>query len=168
MVSHRRARGYSMMEIVVVMALFGVFLFIMVTLTTEMRRNEKKWPVNFFSHPEVGYALARMRHDILDSTAFPDSIDKYSQSPTNLILYTIKEDGTAETVVWDFSKPGMVHRIAFKATLLSSEWKTREDPVFIASFEPVGTGDEQQVHIRAIDKQGKLAIDQIFVPRPHS
>jgi hypothetical protein len=62
----------------------------------------------------------------------------------------------------------MVHRIAFKATLLSSEWKTMEDPVFIASFEPVGTGDEQQVHIRAIDKQGKLAIDQIFVPRPHS
>jgi prepilin-type N-terminal cleavage/methylation domain-containing protein len=167
-VRRRRARGYSMMEIVVVMALFGVFLFILVTLTTEMRRNEKKWPVNFFSHPEVGYALSRMRHDILDSTAFPDSIKEFSQSPTTLILYTINQDGTAETVVWDFSKPGMVHRIAFKATLLSSEWKTLEDPIFIASLEPMSSGDEQQVHIRAIDKQGKLAIDQIFVPRPHS
>jgi prepilin-type N-terminal cleavage/methylation domain-containing protein len=167
-VSRRRARGYTMMEIVVVMALFGVFLFILVTLTTEMRRNEKKWPINFFSHPEVGYALARMRHDVLDSTAFPDSIDKYSQSPTTLILYTINQDGTAETVVWDFNKPGEVHRVAFKATLLSSEWKTLEDPIFISSFEPVGSGDEQQVHIRAIDKQGKIAIDQIFVPRPHS
>jgi len=164
----RRARGYSLLEMVIVMALFGVFLFILATLTTEMRRNEKKWPVNFFTHPEVGSALSRMRRDILDSTSFPDAIDRYSQSPTTLIVYTINQDGTAETVVWDFNKPGEVHRIAFKATLRSSEWKTLEDPIFVSSLEPMGSGDQQQVHIRAIDKQGKLAIDQIFVPRPHA
>jgi prepilin-type N-terminal cleavage/methylation domain-containing protein len=164
----RRARGYSLMEIVIAMALFGVFLFVLATVTTEMRRNEKKWPVNFFSHPEVGSALFRMRHDILDSTSFPDTFDKYSQSPTTLIVYTINQDGTAETVVWDFSQPGEVDRKAFKATLLSSEWKTLEDPIFVSTLEPMESGGEQQVHIRAIDKEGKLAIDQIFVPRPHA
>lgn len=168
MVSRRRARGYSLLEVVVVLALFGVFLFILTTLTTEMHRNEKKWPVNYYSNPEVGSVLLRMRRDILDSTSFPDSIDKYRQSPTTLIVYTINQDGTAQTVVWDFSQPGQAHRLAFKATLLSSEWKTREDPIFVTSLEPMESGDEQQVHIRAIDKEGKLAIDQIFIPRPHA
>jgi prepilin-type N-terminal cleavage/methylation domain-containing protein len=163
-----RRRGYTLLEIVVVMALFGVFLFILVTITYEMRRNEKKWPVNFFSHPEVGSVLARMRRDILDSTSFPDSIDKYSQSPTTLIVYTINQDGTAETVVWDFSQPGEAHRAAYKATLLSSEWRAHEVPIFVSSLEPLESGDAQQVHIRAIDKEGKLAIDEIFVPRPHA
>lgn len=168
MVIRRRVRGYSLMEVVVVMALFGVFLFIMVTLTAEMRRNEKKWPINFLARPEVGSILARVRHDILDSTSFPDTIDKYSQSPTTLILYTINQDGTAETVVWDFNQPGEIHRLAFKATLLSSDWKALEEPVFISSLEPMESGNEQQVHIRAIDKEGKIAIDEIFVPRPHA
>jgi prepilin-type N-terminal cleavage/methylation domain-containing protein len=167
-VSRSRARGYSLMEIVVVMALFGVFLFILVTLTAEMRRNEKKWPINFLARPEVGSILARMRRDILDSTSFPDTIDKYSQGPTTLIVYTINQDGTAETVVWDFHKPGELHRLAFKATLLSSDWKALEEPIFISSLEPMESGNEQQVHIRAIDKEGKIAIDEIFVPRPHA
>jgi len=164
----RRARGYSLLEVVIVLAIFGVFLFILTTLTTEMHRNEKKWPVNFFSNPEVGSVILRIRRDVLDSTSFPDSIDKFSQSPTTLIVYTINQDGTAQTVVWDFSQPGQVYRAAFKATLLSTEWKTHEDPIFITSLEPTESGNGQQVHIRAIDKQGKIAIDQIFVPRPHA
>lgn len=168
MVRRRRVRGYSMLEIVVVMALFGVFLFILVTVTAEMRRVEKKWPVNFLARPEVSSILARMRRDILDSTSFPDTIDKYSQSPTTLIVYTINQDGTAETVVWDFTQPGEVHRLAYKASLLSTDWKAREEPIFVSSLEPMESGNEQQVHIRAIDKGGKIAIDEIFVPRPHA
>ena len=168
MVSRRRARGFTLMEVVITTALFGVILFILVTLTGEMRRNEKKWPINFFSHPEVGGVLARMRRDIDDSTSLPDNFQTYNQSPTTLIVYTINQDGTAETVVWDFNKPGEVHRKAFKATLLSSEWIAREVPIFLCTLEPLSPGDEQAVHIQAIDDKGKLAIDQIFVPRPHA
>jgi prepilin-type N-terminal cleavage/methylation domain-containing protein len=166
-VNRHRARGFTLMEVVVTTAIFGVFLFIIVTLTAEMRRNEKKWPVNFFAHPEVGSVLARMRRDIVDSTLLPDNFESYSQSPTTLITYTINQDGTAETVVWDFSKPGEVHRKAFKATLLSSEWMARGVPIFLCSAELLPSGQEG-VRIRAIDKEGKLAIDEIFVPRPHA
>src|SRR3954471_3578500 len=119
------------MEIVVTLALFGTFLFIIVTMTAEMRRNEKKWPVNFFAHPEVGSVMARMRRDIYDSTALLDNFETYSSSPLTLIVYTINQDGTAETVVWDFSKAGEVHRRAYKATLLSSEWMARGLPLFV-------------------------------------
>ena len=168
MVTRRRARGYSLMEVVVTMALFGVFLFIIVTLTAEMRRNEKKWPVNFFTHPEVGSVLARIRRDVYDSISMPTTFDTYTTSPKILIVYTINQDhSSAETVVWDFSKPGEVHRKAFRATLLSSEWMARGVPDFTFSVPSEQLSGHDFVRIQAIDKEGKLAIDEIFVPRPH-
>jgi prepilin-type N-terminal cleavage/methylation domain-containing protein len=166
-VRRRRARGYTMMEIVITMALFGVFLFIIVTMTAEMRRNEKKWPVNFFAHPEVGSVLARMRRDIYDSTVRPDNFLTFSSSPLTLIVYTINNDGTAETVVWDFTTPGEVHRKAFKATLLSSEWMAGGLPLFTATTEPMPSGQDA-IRIQAMDKEKKLAIDELIVPRPHA
>lgn len=168
MVTRHRERGYSLMEMVVAMALFSVFLFIIVTLTAEMRRNEKKWPVNFFTHPEVGSVLARIRRDVYDSTSLLQTYDIYTASATMLILYTISADRqSAETVVWDFSKVGEVHRKAFRATLLSSEWMAREVPAFTWKQELMPPNSEVDVHIQATDKEGKLAIDEIFVQRPH-
>jgi prepilin-type N-terminal cleavage/methylation domain-containing protein len=164
-VTRRRARGYTMLEIVVTMALFGVFLFIIVTMTAEMRRNEKKWPVNFFAHPEVGSVLARMRRDIYDSTLRLNNFETYSASPLTLIVYTINNDGTGETVVWDFTTPGEVHRKAFKATLLSSEWMAGGLPSFTVTTTTVGGQD--WIRIQAMDKEQKLAIDELIVPRPH-
>ncbi|MEA2162593.1 MAG: hypothetical protein QOK37_720 [Thermoanaerobaculia bacterium] len=163
----KRARGFSLMEAVIAMALFSVFLFILVTLTAEMRRNEKRWPVNFFSHPEVGSVLARIRRDVYDSTSLLDSFGTFSSSATMLIVYTINQDRTsAETVVWDFSIPGEVHRRAYRATLLSSEWMARSVPIFLWSKESMPDGPDA-VRMKAIDKEGKLAIDEIYVPRPH-
>jgi prepilin-type N-terminal cleavage/methylation domain-containing protein len=168
-VTRRRARGYSLMEMVVAMTLFGVFLFIIVTLTAEMRRNEKKWPINFFTHPEVGSVLARIRRDVYDSTSLPGTFDTYTASPTTLIVYTISVDRTSgETVVWDFSKPGEVHRKAFRATLLSSEWMARDVPAITWVQESMPPNSEADVRIQATDKEGKLAIDEIFVQRPHA
>jgi prepilin-type N-terminal cleavage/methylation domain-containing protein len=166
-VTRRRARGYTMLEIAVTLALFGVFLFIIVTMTAEMRRNEKKWPINFFTHPDVGSVLARMRRDIYDSTAQPENFETFNASPLTLIVYTINNDGTAETVVWDFTTPGEAHRKAFKATLLSSEWMARGVPSFTATTEAMPSG-ENAIRVQATDKERKLAIDEIIVPRPHA
>jgi prepilin-type N-terminal cleavage/methylation domain-containing protein len=165
-VTRRRARGYSLMEVVVTLALFGVFLFIIVSVTAEMRRNEKKWPVDFLANPEVGGVLARIRRDVYDSISLPQNFQTYDASAMTLIVYTIDQDGTGQTVVWDFSTPGEVHRKAFKATQLSSEWVARGVPAFLESAETVSGRDA--VRIRAMDKGGKLAIDEIIVPRPHA
>jgi prepilin-type N-terminal cleavage/methylation domain-containing protein len=41
MVTRRGARGYSLLEVVVTLAVFGVFLIVVVTLTAEMRRRSR-------------------------------------------------------------------------------------------------------------------------------
>lgn len=163
----RRERGYTLMEVVVSMAIFGIFLFIVVLMTAEMRRNEKRWPVNYFANPEAGSVLARMRRDISDSTAILDNYQSYSRSASTLIVYTILPDGTGETVVWDLTTPGEVHRRGFKATQLSSEWTARGLPIFTFDSESLPSGRDA-VRVRAIDKENRLAIDELFVPRPHA
>jgi prepilin-type N-terminal cleavage/methylation domain-containing protein len=171
MVKRYSPRGFTLMEVVVATALFGVFLFIVVTLTSEMRRNEKKWPVDFFSNPEVGSVLARIRRDVYDTTLLMPSYDTYTTSATTVILYTTSVDrSSTETVVWDFSRPGETHRKAYRANQLSSEWVARGVPVFLCSSCLTGesVNGEPAVHIQATDKEGKLAIDEIFVPRPHA
>lgn len=164
----RPERGYTLMEVTVSMAIFGIFLFIVVSMTSEMRRNEKRWPVNYFANPEAGSVLARMRRDISDSTAILGNYQNYSSSGSTLILYTISQDGTSgETVVWDLTAPGEVHRRGFKATQLSSEWTARGLPIFTFDSESLPSGRDA-VRVRAIDKENRLAIDELFVPRPHA
>ena len=90
----------------------------------------------------------------------------FSASPQTLIVYTINNDGTAETVVWEFTTDGEVRRKAFKATLLSSVWTSRGLPSFTAIPETISGRDG--IRIQATDKEKKLAIDELIVPRPHA
>lgn len=161
-----RQHGYTMMEIVVTLAVFGIFLAIVVTLTAEMRANEKKYPVNFMTHPEVGGIVARMRKDILDTKYYPSDFQGYQQTPRTLVLYTLRQTGFAETVVYDFRRPGEAHRIAFNATQQTSDWVARGAPAFQISSFDLPTG-QTAVRITARDDQNRVAIDEIFTPRPH-
>ena len=162
----RRDRGYSLLEISFTMALFGIFLFIIVTLTAEMRRNEQRWPVDFMSHPDVEAVVSRMRRDVYDSKYFPDAWQSYTQSDQTPIIYTITPAGFGETIVWDFRTPGEVVRHAWTANQPQEDWVAHATPVFITEKYDAPNG-QTGIHVSAIDKKGKLAIDQILIPRPH-
>ena len=162
----KRQRGYTLLEIVVTLAIFGMFLLIIVVLTADMRANEKRYPINYMAHPEVSSVMARMRKDIFDTKYYPSAFQTYEQSPKTLILYTLQQTGFGETVIYDFRKAGEVHRIAFNATQQSSEWVARGVPQFSIGSFTLGSGQDA-VRITATDEQGRLAIDEIFVPRPH-
>ena len=164
MVKH--ARGYSMIEIVVTLALFGTFLFIIVSLTAEMRRNEKKWPVDFLSHPDVAAVVSRLRRDVYDAKYFPDAWQSYAQSDQTPIMYTITSAGFGETVVWDFRKPGQVTRHSWNANQQQADWVAHGTPRFSTSKYEAPNG-ETGLHVLAVDDKGKLAIDQILIQRPH-
>lgn len=167
-----RQRGFTLMELVITMAIFGVFLMIVASLTLEMRGQEKRYPVNFMQHPQVIAVLTRLRRDVLDgfgSDPYPDNAGggKYVQSPKVLIVQTIVGGG-AQTVVWDFSKPGEVHRISYNVGL-PTEWVARGlPPEFAANIDAVETpGHPYGVRITAIDSNHRLAIDQYLQPRAH-
>lgn len=162
----RRPRGFTLMEVVFTIAIFGVFLMILVSLTLNMRKNEEKYPVNFMVHPEVSSVMARLRKDVFDTKYYPAEFQGYSQSKKTLVLYTLRTSGFAETVIYDFRTNGEVRRKAFNATALASEWVARGVPNFEIGDYQVLTGQDA-VRIRAYDNNGKLAIDEIFLPRPH-
>jgi prepilin-type N-terminal cleavage/methylation domain-containing protein len=162
----KRERGYTMMEIVVTLAVFGIFLFIVVILTAEMRANEKRYPINYMAHPEVSAVMARMRRDVFDTKYYPATFQGYEQSPKTLILYTLRQTGFGETVVYDFRTSGEVHRKGFNATEQTTDWVAHGLPDFTIGSFTLSTGQDA-VRIKALDDQNRLAIDEIFVPRPH-
>jgi prepilin-type N-terminal cleavage/methylation domain-containing protein len=170
----RNERGYSMMEIVVVLAIFGVFLLILVIVTAEMNNYEKKMPVNFMAHPQVISVLSRMRRDVLDAfganpypPAYPPGKDTYKQAPKTLIVTTLVGAGL-QTVVWDFSTAGEVKRISYNVGV-PTEWVARGLPDdFAATFDAVETpGRPYGVRVQAFDKKGMLSVDEYFQPRVH-
>jgi prepilin-type N-terminal cleavage/methylation domain-containing protein len=163
----RRARGYSLIEISVTLALFGIFLFIIVTLTAEMRRNEKRWPINWMAHPDISAVVSRIRRDVYDSKYLPDSWQTYSQSPETPIIYTITPAGFGETIVWDFRTPGQVTRHAWTANQQQGDWTAHGTPTFTGDKYDAPNG-QRGIRVTAVDDKGKLAIDQILIPRPHN
>ena len=163
-----RSRGYSLLEIVVAMAIFGIFLVIVAQLTREMNVHERQLPVNFLTHPQVAAVIARLRKDVLDTTApyYPLGYENYTQSDKTLILYTLRPTGFPETVVWDFSIRGEAHRRAYNVGLMTSHWEARGLPQFTIDDFPI-EGHPDSVRIVANDDHGHIAIDQIFQPRAH-
>lgn len=167
----RAQRGYSLLEVVVAMAIFGIFLAILFQLTAEMRSYEKRLPVNMHKHPQVIAVLARLRRDVLDAhgrTPYKDEHDGYTASSRVLILETVNASGGVETVVWDFRGHREVRRIAY---ILGNAdvWVARGLPLSFGRLEidAVKTDDDAAwaTRIMATDDRGRLAIDTILQPR---
>ena len=153
------------------MAVFGIFLFILAQLTTEMRSHEKRLPVNMHKNPMVISVLARLRRDVLDGhgrTPYKDEHDGYTSSPKVLIIETVNTNGGVETIVWDFRTPGEVRRRAYNVGN-TTEWVARGLPLDFSQLEidAVKTGSDAAwaTRIVAKDKKGQLAIDTILQPR---
>jgi prepilin-type N-terminal cleavage/methylation domain-containing protein len=169
MVKRHGQRGYTLMEISVVLALFGVFLYIIVTLTAEMRRQEKKYPVDLLSNPQVDSVLARMRRDIADTTAYYQEYAGIKAAPDVLWVDTITQAGTSEVVMYDFRTPGEAHRRVFNSAQVQvSDWVAHAVPVFsYKTYEDLPHGSNG-IEVQAVSgTKPRLVIDEIIVPRPH-
>ncbi|HEV8657939.1 MAG TPA: prepilin-type N-terminal cleavage/methylation domain-containing protein [Thermoanaerobaculia bacterium] len=167
-----RRNGFTLLELVITMAVFGIFLMMLVTLSNEMRGQEKRYPVNFMSHPQVLTVLSRLRRDVLDAfgaNPYPPSAGngKYTQSSKTLIIDTFVGGGL-QTVVWDFTTPGEARRISYNVGV-ATEWVARGlPPDFDANIDAVETpGHPYGVRIMAVDAKGRRSIDQVLQPRVH-
>lgn len=174
----RGQQGYTIMEVVYVLAIFGIFLWMLTTMTEELRRQEQRYPIDFMQHPQITAVMSRLRRDVLDASLwldpdtgsktpmYPSGIATYTQSPDTLIVYTIMGTGFGQTVVWDFRKEGEARRIAYSAGMVVSDWVAGGVPKFDIDTYKI-PNRPYAVRIRARTRRGDLAIDQIFQPRTH-
>jgi type II secretory pathway pseudopilin PulG len=171
-----RQRGYTLVEVAVMMTVFGALLAIFFVLTAEMRKWEKRLPVNYMRHPQVASVMMRVRRDVLDASVaaggpYPPKFGTFEQGPKVLIIDTILPNGTIQTVVWDFSENTVVRRHAYTNEMKTETWTARGlPPDFLSTTEisAVEFADRPfGVRITAKDSNGKTAIDQILQPRSH-
>lgn len=162
----RRQRGFSLLEMVVSVAIFGVILLVLTILEGEMKRFDRSMRLQLLNHPEPTAVLARVRRDVLDSRGYPGHYGRYEQSPSTLLLYGLDDTGQPETIVYDFSQPGVAIRMAFGVKGESSEWRANGVPRFTITDAAMPDGGIA-VRVQARSK-GKLIIDAIIQPRIHS
>ena len=169
MVRRRREKGYTLVEMIVSISVFGIIVAIFALLAAEMRAHQQRLPINFMRHPQVSAVLSRMRRDVQDSKGgYERNHDGYTGSPQVLIMETLQPTGGVQMVIWDFREPGVAKRRSYNVGV-AQEWVARGLPQS-ASFE-VGAvqipGRPYGVRIRVTDAEGRLAIDQILQPRAH-
>ena len=173
--SKRNQRGFTLLEVIVSLTIFGTFLAIAFLLTAEMRHWEKRLPVNFMRHPQIISVIARMRRDVLDVQITPNQPiyvnehDGYVNGPKTLIIQTVLKTGS-QIVVWDLSEPGVVRRVSYNVGV-KSEWVARGvPPEFSVGTEIESVkfdGRPYGVRLIAKDTNGRISIDQILQPRSY-
>ncbi|HEX7150064.1 MAG TPA: type II secretion system protein [Thermoanaerobaculia bacterium] len=169
----KRQRGYTLLEIIIAMAIFGTVLYILVLLMGEMRSYEKRLPVNFLKHPQISAITSRLRADVLDASnlagdAFPQTFADYEKGD-DVFIVQVWSDGSIQTVVWDFRKKDQVTRSQYRVGMLMSEWTARGTGNLVKKFniEEEDASEWNGIRFKAYDKKGTLAIDQLYIPRVH-
>lgn len=170
----RRQRGFSIIEMLVSLAVIGGIVIIFAIITAEMRDQQKRMPVNFMKHPQISAVLARMRRDVLDAHGSnpyePERTYGYEQTPKTLIVESVQPNGGVQTIVWDFTESGIVRRRAFNVGV-ETQWIARGLPANfsaeIGAVKDIPGDGPVAVRITAEDEEGRIAIDQILKPRAH-
>jgi hypothetical protein len=136
-----------------------------------MRSHQQRLPFNFMKNPQISNVLSRLRRDVMDAHGpqpYANTHDGYTMGPKTLIIRTIRPTGGVETVVWDFTTPGIVKRRSYNVGV-ATEWMARGiPPEFNVQLDAVEIeGRPWGVLVRGSDEEGRIAIEQILQPRAH-
>ncbi len=170
MVRPRPDKGYTLVEMIVSISVFGIIVAIFAILAAEMRAHQQRLPINFMRHPQVSAVLSRLRRDVQDSIGgYKNQHDGYTAGKQVLIMENVLQTtGGVQQIIWDFREPGVVKRRSYNVGV-AQEWVARGMPES-AEFEvdAVEIPDRPYgVRIKVSDAEGRLAIDQILQPRAH-
>ncbi|MFN2442667.1 MAG: prepilin-type N-terminal cleavage/methylation domain-containing protein [Thermoanaerobaculia bacterium] len=155
-----RNRGMTIIELVVAMAVFSVFMVILALIAADFASLERGVRFRWFLHPDDAAVIARLRRDVLDSTGYPVDHAGELQSARYLILSV----GPGKVVTWKFTPTSAV-RSEWTGSAKQGEWTANATRDFsIGAWST--PNDETAVRVSGRSSDGSLVIDQIFVPRP--
>jgi hypothetical protein len=149
---------------VVAVAIFGIFLMVLVGMQGEFLRYDREVRVALFSHPAPFAVLARLRRDILDSRGYPAAEGSWTQTPQTLLLDVRSDEGAPRVVVWDFSDRAVARRFELQDGLQVASWEARAVPVYGIDGWKAPDG-RVGVLITAKDNKGNVVVEQIVTPR---
>lgn len=164
--------GFSMMEMVVALAIFGILILILTSLEKQFVEMELRSRASLMKHPDASAVNSRVWKDILDSSGYPEAHMGFRQSPTVLLLSTNDAKGQPQIIVYDFRTGTTARRLTYRGDDLTGAWAARGVPRYrILSFEMPDGG--VAVRLQAFDfvktKSGteveRLVLDQITEPR---
>lgn len=161
MVRARRSEGWTLLEMIIVLAIFSVLLTMVTGLYIELIRVDADVRSELLEHPELPVLLERFGRDVLDSRRYPNAIKEWSQ--TAEVLLVEREPGSV--VVWDFSQAGLARRIELEGGVERSLWTARGLPAITISAEEI-VEDRMGLRMRLTSEGGDLIYDRIFQPRP--
>lgn len=169
MVSRRRQQGYTLVEMVVAVGVFGIIVAIFAILTSEMRAHQQRLPQNFMRNPQMVSVISRLRRDVQDRYGgqYLDEHDGYKLGKQVLIMATLQDTGGLNQIVWDFRELGVAKRRSYNVGV-ATEWVARGLPPGSVEIGAVEFSERPYgVRLKVYDEEGRLAIDQILQPRTH-
>lgn len=171
-------RGFSLVELIVTIAIMGFLIFMLVALQRELVTFDRKLKVDLFSQPNTSAVLHRVRRDVLNAVQYhpEEPYADYEWSQTTMLLdYPLdRARGATKSyvVVWDFSEPETAKRIELVDEKIVSEWSTASGAryelnydyrICSPGFPPVCSGP-QFIRLLGYDSKGGLVVDEKVAP----
>lgn len=118
-----RRRGFSLVEMLVALAILSVFVFIIIGLERGTLALVRDSEVRQTTLTDLDPVLARFGRDVHDAAGYwPNgrALGPYRQSESTLIL-RLPPDSEGDAVVWDFTD-SRVQRIVFEGNTEGTTW----------------------------------------------
>lgn len=155
-----RARGFSLIEVIISLAILSVVVLIIVGIERGTLNLLRETDPAQTSLSDLDPVLARFGRDVMDAAGYwPNNrpIDGYTQSTTTLIL-RLPDAADDEVVVWNFGEES-VERITYTGTSRGSEWSWNGRAQW-----RIGSFDGAWVRLQA-SVSDRLMVDRIWRPR---
>jgi prepilin-type N-terminal cleavage/methylation domain-containing protein len=178
-VRETRQRGFSLVELIVTVAIMGILIFMLVALQRELVTFDRKLKVDLFSQPNTSSVLHRIRRDVLNAQRYhpEEPYADYEWSETTMLLdYPLdRAEGATKSfvVVWDFTEPDLAKRIELVDEKVVSEWSTTSGARYELNYdyricrptEPLPScGGPQFIRLLGYDSKGGLVVDEKVAP----